>query len=87
MMRRLIPAAACVVLVTGCSFETKWRDTSGQKRDQAVARADVAACKDVAGYKDLNQTCTGADIGAFATKSFSCMTDRGWEQVVVGEKT
>ena len=51
---------AGIVLLSGCQFKTKWRDTTGQSRPDDLAQADARDCYDVSGYAALNRYSTSA---------------------------
>ena len=73
--------ATFVLVLTGCSYKTKWRDTTGQGRAQEQAQVAARECSDASGYTTLNASSTKADFEAFKAKMDSCMVAQGWELV------
>ncbi len=71
----------CTTLLVGCSFKTKWRDTTSQGRSQDQAISDAKACYDEAGYPALNKDSSGDETQAAFAKLKVCMAAKGWELV------
>src|SRR5215831_9441271 len=69
---------AGIVLLSGCQFKTKWRDTTGQSRPDDLAQADARDCYDVSGYAALNRYSTSAEFETFKAKMDACMANKGW---------
>ena len=69
---------AGIVLLSGCQFKTKWRDTTGQSRPDDLAQADARDCYDVSGYAALNRYSTSAEFETFKAKLDACMANKGW---------
>jgi hypothetical protein len=82
---------ACGLMLVGCSYKTKWRDTTNQGRDQTQAFPDAMACETESGMAAINavnkesskaeiQAAIAENPAAFA-KLKLCMANRGWELV------
>jgi hypothetical protein len=80
-----------VVVLAGCSYKTKWRDTTTQGRDQTQAVQDAMRCETESGMAAINavnkessraeiQAAIAAGPAVFA-KLKLCMANRGWELV------
>jgi hypothetical protein len=69
---------ASIVLLSGCQFKTKWRDTTGQRRPDDLAEVDARNCYDASGYAALNTNSTNAELETFKAKLDACMADKGW---------
>jgi hypothetical protein len=71
-------ALLLLLLLSSCSFATKWKDMTGQERGDGIAKQDNDACEQETGANPDISHLSNDEAQAEWRKVRACMKAKGW---------